>query len=133
MKKILFIFVMTISVYGSDELKIYERVLPSIFRVSKINVFISDDLRYNISKSKYFRVVNHCEDAMLLMGSGFKNLKKECLQKPVFATNYITYKKYKNSFGAFYWRKARPQLKFNLDVLGRLHLVLPRTLQKYAR
>lgn len=119
--------------YANDELKIYERVLPSIFDVDKINVFASGDLRYTLSKSKHFKVVSDCNDALILMGKGFKGLPKKCLNKPLFATNYITFKKYINSFGAFYWRKARPQLRFKKDVLKKFGLKLPRKLYKYAR
>lgn len=133
MKKILLIFIITINIYANDELKIYERILPAIFKVEKIDVYVSKDMQYKIEMSNHFKVVKNCEDALILIGSNFKNLKQECLKKPLFATNYITYKTYKNSFGAFYWRKARPQLKFKLEVLKRFNLLLPKTLKKYAR
>ncbi len=133
MQKLLIILLLVVVTYASDELKIYERVLPAIFKMNKLKVFVSKDLESILSKSKHFVVVNDCNDADILFGRGFSKIKKECLKKPIFATNYITFKTYINSFGAFYWRKARPQLRFKQEILDKFHLKLPNSLRKYAR
>lgn len=116
------------------ELKLYEKVLPSIFKEIPIKVFADKDTHVLLEHSNKFHIVSKCDKAViLLIGKRFDNIPIQCKDKPIFATSYRSYKNSVNSFGAFYWRKGRPQLKFKNEVLEKYNLNLPFSLQKYVK
>jgi len=113
------------------ELKLYEKVLGSIFiDNNKINIYTSDNMKSTLKKSKKFEIVDNCKSAIILVG---KEFGKECINKPLFATSYNEYKTQENVIGAFYWRKGRPQLKLKLNNLNKFKLHLPEELRKFAQ
>ena len=114
------------------ELKLYEKVLPIVFQSKPLLVYADNESKKIIQTSRIFKVTQNCNEAIFLMGKGFDNLNNNCKEKPMFATSYRSFKSYKNSFGAFYWRKGRPQIKFNSDVIKEYKLYLPNSLKKYA-
>lgn len=135
MKK-LFIFLFIIkSIFASEnyELNLYEKILPVIFKKDILKVYVDEDAQEIIKNSKIFIVVKNCHKASLLIGSGFNFIHKECLKKPLFATDYKSFITNENSFGAFYWRKSRPQIKFKSNVLFKYHLTLPNSLIKFTK
>ncbi len=135
MKKIIFIIFIFVNLYATDNytLKLYEAILPKIFDVP-IKVYIKDDIKSILSVSREFIVVDSCDETVdILIGKHFDNLPESCQKKPVFATSYNEYKDNIHSFGAFYWRKGRPQIRFNQINLQKYNLVLPTELQKYMR
>jgi len=135
MKKIFLIFLFIVSFLNAKsnyELKLYETIIPAIFSDYPINVYIDDDMYLLLKDSTVFNIVQNCDSSVtLLIGKNFGTLSLECRNKPVFSTNYRSFKKNQNSFGAFYWRKGRPQIKFNTDVLRKYDLVLPDSLKRY--
>jgi len=137
MKKILFIWLLLVSVLLANnnyELKIYEKVLPTIFIDTPIKVYVDKRIKELLQESDKFEILTRCDDKVeLIVGKNFKNLPLECREKPLFATSYRWYKKHPNSLGAFYWRKGRPQIRFKKDTFIKYNLSLPHGLQKYAR
>lgn len=138
MKKILIIFILvyTTLLNGSDkyELKLYEKVLPSIFTTTPIKVYVDKNTKELLKNSNKFEIMDSCDDAtVLLIGKSFVNIDSQCQGKPMFSTSYRGFKNGTNSFGAFYWRKGRPQIRFKRDVLDKYNLFLPNSLQKYAK
>lgn len=115
------------------ELKLYEKVLPAIFQTNSIVIYPDSDAKALLQKSSFFKLTANCADADLLVGKDFENLKLSCQTVPLFATSYNAFKNLNNSFGAFYWRKGRPQIKFNLDKMKSFHLHMPDSLIKYAK
>ncbi len=134
MKKLLFLILSTILFAGEDyELKLYEKVLPILFSQNKISVYAdikSEELLYD---SKILILSKDCRDATFLIGKNFDNLENSCKNKPIFATSYRSFTELENSFGAFYWRKGRPQIKFNSSNIEKFNLFLPKSLQKYSK
>jgi len=132
MKKILY-FILFISInVNADidyELKFYERVIPLIFK-TPVHIYADNDIKSILKKSNKFIIENKCIDAKLIMGMT-KDTK--CKEKPLFATDYETYKLSPNAFGAFYWRKGRPQLKFKRDKLKEFNIKLDKDLKKYIK
>ena len=138
MKKVWILFVFFFNVaYGSAnyELQLYEKVLPSIFLQTPLRIFVENkDIRVLLEKSDKFEVTNSCDSTVVVViGKKFSQLTKECQDKPRFTTNYKSFINDSKSFGAFYWRKGRPQLRFKQDVLNRYNLKLLDGLEKYAR
>jgi len=133
MKNIILIFILVNSVFASNEdyeLKLYEKVIGSIFNQPIINIYSDEDLKKILKKSNKFVIVNNCNKAVLMIGKKFKH---RCSNLPWFATNYKLYKSQQNIIGAFYWRKGRPQLKLKSVELDKFHLKLPKDLLKYAQ
>jgi hypothetical protein len=74
-----------------------------------------------------------CNDSVVvIVGKGFKRDIDIC-NKPIFATSYRSFKNLENSFGAFYWRKGRPQIKFKVNIINKYDLRLPNSLERYAK
>ena len=113
------------------EVKLYEKILPVIFHKQPLKVFVDKDTRMLLKDSAVFIIVDSCDNTVLLIGKEFPSLSEKCKEKPLFATNYLSYHNQKNSFGAFYWRKGRPQLKFKKTILEKFNMVLPNSLKEY--
>ena len=134
MKKLLLLFIFiqfNLSADSNYELKLYEKILPAIFHKQPLKVFTDKDTKTLLNNSGTFVIVNSCHDATILIGKKFPSLPNKCKNKPLFSTSYLSYHNQKNSFGAFYWRKGRPQLKFKNDVLKKLNIILPISLKEY--
>jgi len=136
MKKIL-ILIISLNIILADnnyEQKLYEKVLTSIFTNIPIRIYADNDTKEILKYSSKFKLVDHCDrDTLILVGKKFDNLDEVCKNKPIFATTYKGFKYMKNSFGAFYWRKGRPQIKFKKNMIDFYGLDLPESLRKYAK
>jgi hypothetical protein len=127
-------FTLTLLNAQSDyELKLYETIIPSIFKDRSVRVYLDKDMQSMLQNSKKFTIVKECDASVkLLIGKRFENLPAVCQDKPLFTTKYRTFKESANSFGAFYWRKGRPQIKFKKSTLLRYKIHLPNSLQRYV-
>ena len=135
-KYLVFIFSYTLLNANSNqyEVELYNKVLPSIFTKKPITVFVDKETKALLKESKKFKIVNKCDaKVVLLIGKNFTNLSTLCRHKPQFSTSYKSFKNDINSFGAFYWRKGRPQIRFQQEVIDRYNLRLPDSLQKYIK
>jgi len=133
MKFFILCFIFTKLLFANNyELKLYEHILPSIFK-GKILIYTDSKSKEILENSKILTIVDKCSEANLLIGKNFNNLDELCKKTPLFTTSYKSYKNNKDSFGAFYWRKGRPQLKFKKDVIEKLNFILPNNLQKYVK
>ena len=134
-KKLLLVFVVVLNIYASDDkytLRLYEKVLPLVLSSNDISVYTDKNVKKLFSNNHIFKIVTECEQADIIVGSKFENV--ECLKKkPLFATSYSSYKNNLNSFGAFYWRKGRPQFRLNKDVIQRYDFILPDSLERFAQ
>ena len=135
MKKIIIISIFIINtLFASDsyESKLYEKILPMVFQQKNINIFPDNEAKDFFKNSSKFNIVYNCDDADLLVGKSIENFPLDCKNKPIFATSYRLFSN-ENSFGAFYWRKGRPQIKFKLSVIEKFNLHLPQSFKKYAK
>jgi len=133
-KKIIFLIVLIFNNLLANknyELELYEKILPLIFDKSSIKVYADSEAKQILKNSKIFIIIDSCQNADLLIGKNKKSFLNKCLNKPLFATSYKGFK-LKNSFGAFYWRKGRPQLRFKLDTINKYKLNLPSNLKRYS-
>jgi len=123
------------SVFSSAnyELNLYEKVIPAIFKQNNLKIYVDEDAKEILKYSKIFTIVENCDNALLLIGDSFPNMTKGCLKKPVFSSSYESFMINKNSFGAFYWRKSRPQIKFKSKVIHRYNLTLPKSLKRFSK
>ena len=114
------------------ELKLFEKILPSLFQKNTLIVYSDKKITKLISKSDLLYVTKNCLEADIIVGRYFKNLDGNCNKKPLFTTYYKEFKNNPEVIGAFYWRKGRPQLKFHKKALDEQKLFLNSTLIKYA-
>lgn len=131
-----FTFIFFIHVLYADnyELKLYDSVLSKIFQKDKISVYSqSPNILEVLEKSALLHHSASCDKADLLIGKNFDNLEESCLSKPIFATSYKAFKGTKNAFGAFYWRKGRPQIKFDKKNIKKFNLYLPHRLKRFSK
>jgi len=136
MKHIILILLLTIELISDThyELKLYESLLPTLFQKKSLIVYTQEREQKNIVKnSLVLKLSNSCSDADLIITKYVATIPKECANKPLFATSYRSYRDAKSAFGAFYWRKGRPQIHFKLETMKRYHLYLSHSLQKYAK
>jgi hypothetical protein len=137
MNKIIFILLLAFnSLFAKDnyELKLYEKIINSIYPNKTVTIYASEDVVDILNHSTKILLVAKCSpNVEFLIGKNFINLPFECRDKPIFSTNYKNYKKNQNSFGAFYWRKGRPQLRFKQNALDKYNISLPDNLKKYAK
>lgn len=133
MRVVLFLF-LSLALLQADVYtqKLYETLFGSLFHKSPVFVYADKQTRAALRSSRTIVVVEDCRQSDFLMGSDFENLPAPCHDKPLFATSYKAYKEYSNSFGAFYWRKGRPQIHFNRVNLKKFSIALPENLKKYA-
>ena len=91
------------------------------------------DPAISLKDSHLITVVNDCRDANILYGASFESLPIVCQLLPRFTTEYRIYQEDKQSIGAFYWRKGRPQLRFNKERCDAFTIVLPEALVNYVQ
>ena len=113
-------------------LKLYEKLLLPLFHDVPIVIFADKESKEILQKSDMFEVKSSCSTLVdVLVGSQFTNLSQNCISKPLFATTYRSYSENNNAFGAFYWRKGRPQIHFKKAILKKFHLKLSKNLQRF--
>lgn len=134
-KYLLFIFFIPVIILSDSnyELKLFEKIFPLIFSYHEIIIYADKDSEDIIKNSSTLQLYNDCNSAELVMAKNLNKLEAECKNLPYFATRYKSYINSKNSIGAFYWRKGRPQLKLNAKNLKKFNLNLPDSLKKYAQ
>jgi hypothetical protein len=134
LRKVLLVILIISTVFaGEYELKLYEKVLPLVLKNRHIKVYLDKHSKNILDGSNTFIVLSDCTKADILIGKDFSNIESSCKNKPIFATSYRAFKRLNTAFGAFYWRKGRPQIKFNSKRLKELNLVLPTSLKRYAQ
>jgi len=116
------------------ELKLYEKILPVIFKEKTLNVYADAKSKELLKHSDKFKILQNCdEDTIVLITDKSSFIPDLCKDKPIFATSYSLYKNNTNSFGAFYWRKGRPQIIFKNEAIKQFNLKIPKNLQKYIK
>ena len=132
MKFVLLLLILFVSAYADVYTqKLYEKILGSIFQERPIVVFASGDAKSTLQKSKMFYVVDSCQESNVAVLSKDFSSKQGCSAIPIFTTTHRSYINIKDSFGAFYWRKGRPQIHFRERGLKVFHLHLPPDLQRF--
>jgi len=135
LKSLIIVLILITNSFSSNEnyeLKLYEKILPNIF---KKDLLIYTDLSTKeiLKYSDSLKITLNCIEADVLLGKGFKNLPVKCQDKPIFSTSYRSFTNNANAIGAFYWRKGRPQIKFKLDALIRYNIKLPKSFIEFAK
>ena len=130
---LLFIFITySFSLDNNYEQKLYEKILPAIYKKTNVIYFPDKKSELILKNSTVLKHTSNCKDADILIGKSFNKIPSVCKNKPQFSTNYRSFLNNRNTIGAFYWRKGRPQIKFKLDNLDKFNLELPKSLMEFG-
>ena len=119
MKKIIFLFLFVISSIfasdSSDKLRtdIVKSIVMGIKNSESMTIWSDDDkIMKALRSSDKFEVVDNCSDAKLVILNKKANLPKNIEHKHIFVLDYNLLRKIPDSFGAFFWKKGRPNIVF---------------------
>ena len=137
MKKIIFLL-FTLSLFAdnlSDKLRvdIVKDIVLGIKNSAPMTVCSDDDkIMKGFHSSKHFRVTDDCKDANLIILNDKSDLPKNYKHKHIFVLNYNLLNEIPESFGAFFWKKGRPNIVFIKPRLEKDALKLSANLKPYV-
>jgi len=117
----------------TPEQELVVKVLKLLSYKGKSMVVYEHQPSVSLQGSSFESLTHECHQAGLVYGSAFESLPLACKALPRFSTDYDDFQKDKNSIGAFYWRKGRPQLRFNKERCEAFNIILPNELVQYAQ
>lgn len=137
MKIILAFLIITSTLFASESFyTIKYQILEKIFKnISMYEEMIlwSDDkhLQDEFARNKTFKVASNCQDASLVIIEDKKDIPKSCLDKAVFVLDYALLKEIPQSFGAMFWKKARPNIVIIRPRANAKNIFVSQTLNSY--
>jgi len=128
---------LTLSSFASDssldlEVKILEKIISEIF-INKEKIIWSDnkELCTAIRKKELIKTTPECKKATIMVLKDIKNLSKECANSVIFVLDYELLSKVPKSFGAFFWKKGRPNVVILKSRLNSLSIQASNDLDPY--
>jgi len=92
----------------------------------------SDDARIRSSFGDLgYSVVSDAKDADLIILKNAASFKKDHIKGKIFVLGYNLLNEIPQSFGAFFWKKGRPNIVFITSRVNKEHLKLSKELQEY--
>ena len=90
---------------------ILEKVIGDISITHELKVWTDNQSIHNeLLNHGELTVVDNCEEATILILENNENLKSGCVNKHIFVLNYSLLTEIEHSFGAFFWKKGRPNI-----------------------
>ena len=87
----------------------------------------------SLQGSTFTNLTEQCAHADMVYGSNFETLPQACKGLPRFSTEYELFQKDGHVIGAYYWRKGRPQLRFDKERCDHFEIFLPEELVRYVQ
>lgn len=138
MRAFLTLFIITLALFASESsYAIKKEILEKVFKNISINkeiIIWSDNknLQNEFEKSKTFRAVQNCQDATLIIVEDKKNFSSlHCNDKAIFVLDYELLKDIPQSFGAMFWKKARPNIVIISPRAKNQNISISQTLNPY--
>lgn len=117
MKAIILTLLLAFSLFASDNkdairAQIIEKIISNISIHEVITVWSDNKgLIAEFRKSSNIITTDDCDKANIVVVEDAKNIEDEdCRNKPIFVLNYNLLKDIPESFGAFFWKKGRPNI-----------------------
>lgn len=124
----------TFSLHANDntQIKILEYIINNINHPSIHKVWSDDTaLKLSLEKSGRYITVSNSSKADLIILQNKNSLPLSIKNKAIFVLNYKLLKEIPQSFGAFFWKKGRPNIVFIKPRLKKVQLQLSNNLKKY--
>lgn len=114
---VLLLFLTIVSLASEERVDIKAQILEKIFANITIDQTITiwtdnPELLEEFKKSSYLIITDNCAVATLIVVEEKKSIEDDenCRNKPIFVLNYELLKNIPESFGAFFWKKGRPNI-----------------------
>lgn len=110
----LFLVILSSASENKDVIRaqIIEKILSNIYINEVITVWSDNkELIAEFKKNSNLTTTVNCEKATIIVIENKETIKHDaCKNKPIFVLNYNLLKDIPNSFGAFFWKKGRPNI-----------------------
>lgn len=116
MKLILSIFFSVLILSANERVdhhkaSILEKVFSQISINQKLKIWCDENaLVSQLKDHNRFQMVDSCLDANVILLNDKENLSQNCENKHIFALKYDILSNVPSSFGAFFWKKGRPNI-----------------------
>lgn len=117
MKTVSILFFLTIALFASDNkdimrAQILEKIISNISINETVTVWSDNkELLAELKKSTHIITSNDCAKATVIILENKEKIHDDaCKNKPVFVLEYNLLKELPKSFGAFFWKKGRPNI-----------------------
>ncbi|MFA5454792.1 MAG: hypothetical protein WC272_05685 [Sulfurimonas sp.] len=110
----LFLAILSSASENKDAIRaqIIEKILSNVSMNEVITIWSDNkELIAEFKKNSNLITTVNCEKATIIVIENKENLHGDaCKNKPIFVLNYNLLKDIPNSFGAFFWKKGRPNI-----------------------
>jgi len=137
MKALLLVLLLALSLLSSDssldlEVKILEKIISEV-SLNKEKIIWSDNKKIckAIEKKGLIKTTPECNKATIVVLKDIKNLPQECANSVIFVLDYELLSKIPKSFGAFFWKKGRPNIVILKSRLKSLFIQVSNDLDPY--
>ena len=98
---------------GGLKVEILKKIVSGIENSEKMKIW-SDDPQIMVAfrSGEQFNATGECKEADIVILAKKENLLKECLNRNIFVLSYELLIDVPESFGAFFWKKGRPNIVF---------------------
>jgi len=117
MKRLIIALLLVFPLFASDNkdvtrAQIIEKIISNISINEVITVWSDNkELVAEFRKSSNIITTDDCDKANIVVVEDAKNIEDEdCKNKPIFVLSYSLLKDLPESFGAFFWKKGRPNI-----------------------
>ncbi len=126
---------MTIALLASEqelrlESNIYHTITKELTHKERPKIYMQIKIPSIEQFPSHFEIVTHCEKADILLITYAKEVNIKCQNKIIFGTRKKTLST-KNTVGAFFWQKGRPNILFYKSRIEKIGLDLGKDFQKY--
>lgn len=111
---------------------ILEKVFSQISINQKVKIWCDESsLVFQLKNHSRLQVVDSCSDASVILLNDKENLSQNCEGKHVFALKYDILSNVPSSFGAFFWKKGRPNIVIIKPRLESQSIIISKSLEEY--
>ncbi len=136
--KLLILLILSVSILfassKSDHLRIQilETIITQI-SIDKDKVIWSDnkDILNQLDNHNKIKTTHSCEYATIIILQNKNNLPKECENKYIFTLDYKLLSDTKQSFGALFWKKGRPNIVILEPRINKQNIKVSKDLEPY--
>ncbi|MCK9455231.1 MAG: hypothetical protein WCY51_00395 [Sulfurimonas sp.] len=118
MKASILLLILVITLFAREDrvdikAQILEKIFSNIHVDSGVTLWCDNKhLLEELKKSSYLIITDECAVATIIVVESRESIENDenCKNKPIFVLNYELLKNIPESFGAFFWKKGRPNI-----------------------
>ena len=115
------------------KIQILEHVCSGIINIDNMYIYSDDkDIQTAFKNIDKFYIVDTVKEAQIVILNKNTPILKKFPNKHIFVLNYDLLEEIPSSFGAFFWKKGRPNIVFIKSRLNKQSLKLSKELNHYV-